>query len=688
MIEEPANPFAVTKAVDLSNEQIRDTWVDLPGAGSLLALGNPRSPMPMLLLGGKGSGRTHLLRYFSYAVQKLRHQNDLRGGFDRDQYVGIFVQCETLNAGRFSGKALTVEAWLAAFTYYMDIWLAQLALETLISLQQSLELPLNEASLLKSLVDLVDIRGHEAPETAVGFRALLRRFQLEVDAAVNNAPLRRTAPELFVRASPGRLVFDLPRHFLAHCAGLESYGAVYLLDEVENLSTEQQRYLNTLVRDKRYPITLKIGCRTHGLRTFETLRDGEHNRDGSEFERVELDHHFREKGAQYVDFARRVAAKRLSASGLISLSLAEIDRMKVEGLRRLIDDGFETFAVDDFDAAATSFIGDRYAQSEPPYLANLRTKLQDHATSLMRDGMLETPSEIDNVVTLLRSASVPLVQRANVFLLYKAWSDGKQIVASAQEIAESAAELLHSAGGGPLHRRLLERFRSDLLAQLLNECKQPQRYLGFETFVQMSSGFPRHLLIILKAVYRWATFNGEKPFEGKPVSMKSQQQGVLQASNWFFDDARVVGQDPAALQAAIERLAGLLRAMRYSDKPVEVSLSTFACDEGQLSDNARATLYAAEQTSLLLRVPGGHKNRNTRHVDACFQLNPMLAPRFDLPLARRGVVELSCEEVNAIFEATAISEFERLRHVRLARMTAPFSHTEMEPDEDLQLGLF
>jgi len=61
-----ANPFNITKAMDLSDEQIDRFWVDLPGGHA--EIGNPASPMPMLISGGKGSGKTHLMRHYSFAL--------------------------------------------------------------------------------------------------------------------------------------------------------------------------------------------------------------------------------------------------------------------------------------------------------------------------------------------------------------------------------------------------------------------------------------------------------------------------------------------------------------------------------------------------------------------------------------------------------------------------------------------
>src|SRR5215212_1798760 len=105
------NPFEVTKASDFSDKQIAATWVDLPGGG-FTSLADPGSPMPRFLVGGKGGGRTHLLRYYSYPLQKLRH-DDLIAGIRNDGYVGIYLRTSGLNSLRFTDKGQESDTWQA-----------------------------------------------------------------------------------------------------------------------------------------------------------------------------------------------------------------------------------------------------------------------------------------------------------------------------------------------------------------------------------------------------------------------------------------------------------------------------------------------------------------------------------------------------------------------------------------------
>ena len=46
---------------------------------------------------------------------------------------------------------------------------------------------------------------------------------------------------------------------------------LYLLDEYENLADRQQRYINTLLREKELPCSFKIGGRTYGFQNVQNV---------------------------------------------------------------------------------------------------------------------------------------------------------------------------------------------------------------------------------------------------------------------------------------------------------------------------------------------------------------------------------------------------------------------------------
>ena len=276
------NPFNVTKAVDLDDKQIGDYWVDLPGSGGFKDLVKPTSPMPMIILGGKGSGKTHILRYCSYQVQRMRHESDVGVGLQKEGYIGIYLRCGGLNASRFSGKGQSEEAWSALFQQYMDLWLAELFLTTVSDAFPAVQ---QSRSSVRIADELFDVRPESEITSAESLVEELKALRRALDVAINNAALTRRL-DVMVQVTPSRLVFGPPKIVAAEVPELDGIQVLYLIDEFENLSKEQQRYVNTLIREKERPASFKIGARLYGVRTYETYSAGELNREGSEYEMV------------------------------------------------------------------------------------------------------------------------------------------------------------------------------------------------------------------------------------------------------------------------------------------------------------------------------------------------------------------------------------------------------------------
>jgi hypothetical protein len=158
------NPFLLTKSNDLTDDQIEELWIEFSTEGSGSAFFSPNSPMPTIILGGKGSGKTHLMRYYSFDIQMIRFErnSDVEAGLKTDGYIGIYTRAGGLNAERFHGKYVTEEQWKDIFAYYMELWFAQEAIAVLIRLLPAIQdLRLKEAIISKAVLRLFDIADFE-----------------------------------------------------------------------------------------------------------------------------------------------------------------------------------------------------------------------------------------------------------------------------------------------------------------------------------------------------------------------------------------------------------------------------------------------------------------------------------------------------------------------------------------------
>ena len=666
----PQNPFEITKAVDFTDEEIEATWVDWPAPGGFAAWMDVKSPMARIIRGGKGSGRTHIMRYFSAQVQAVRGLTDPLGQVLKDGVVGIYVVCSGLNSSRFRGRGHDEDTWESIFPHFADVWLAQAALAAFTKLTAGN--PPSESVQRAICDDIRKLLSGPVVNSGDNIAALsedLFKLQGDIDRAVNNAGLNPGEPlNVVIRSSPGQLVFGVPNALRSHYQPLGNVRFLYLIDEFENFEEPQQRYINTLVREKAAGTSFMIGVRTYGLRTLATLSAGEENKHGSEFEEIRPDRNYAVTDRKkYAEFCLQVVERRLANCSLIEETKVGDSGKHLEGFFEVPGPDYEE-----------RLIINRFVSRERPYLARLKHLLNRSAETT---GQLDS-EHVDLVINAARVPSRPLLEKVNCFLIYRAWASGEDLVETANRMVDERPPPNRSGIVPPNQeqRNVLQHYVTDLKDQLLRELGRSPNYAGIKTFIEMSDGLPRNLLVILKSIYRWGLFNGDNPFQGSPISLESQKMGVLEAADWFLDDAKPMGQEGEYVNDAIHRLGEMFRKLRFSDKPVECSAASFNADLTNCSVRAREILEITEERSLLVRAARGRKKKSNGLVEAKFHLNRLLSPRWDLPIARRGAVELNAEEINAIFDPQESNRFNELVNRRLETMVAPFTRRR---DEDL-----
>ena len=663
-LETVPNPFAVTKAVDFTDDEIDANWVDWPAEGGFATLLNVKSQMPRIIMGGKGTGRTHVMRHFSASVQAIRGAPDPVGRVAQEGIIGIYVHCSGLNASRFHGRGQSTDTWQSIFAHYTDIWLAQAVLRafTTITIEQR-----PNADIQRAITeDVQSLLNEPSPIQAREIGDLLpalHKMQRRIDRSVNNAALYpNTLFDVMIESNPGELVFGIPLAIRRHYDAFKDVTFLYLLDEFENFTETQQQYINSLIRETHAGASFIIGVRTYGLRTLATLTPEEENKRGSEFHEIRQDKKYTGRDrSRYKRFCQNVVSRRLREHGLIH----DADH---DAINATLSRYFELPNSREIEREII-----KRAEDHPrPYFARLARQLHK---------LVETPYQpslgtidVESIIECLSEPTRPMLEKVNVLLFYRAWAGKRNLSDTAREIqaARSTSNRSGEVLANSRQRGLLDYYKRDLEAQLYQDARLPIPYAGLDEFITMSDGLPRNLLVILKNIFQWAIFNGEKPFRGQRISLNSQRLGVLATAEWFFGDARPLGTDGEDVHAAIGKLADMLRLLRFSDKPVECSLSSFSGDLTTCSKRAREVIHLCEQWALLHAVNEGQKDRNSGLVEPKFHLNRMLCPRWNLPIARRGAIRLNNQELTAIFDPADAENFRPLLRLRLATMNAPF----------------
>lgn len=650
------NPFDLTKASDYSDRQIQDYWVDIAsGAEGLVDLLKPRSLMPMLLLGGKGSGKTHLMRYCSSTVQSLRHP-DLKTALKAEGYLGIYARADGLNANRFTGKGQSDDVWADIFAYSFELWLVGTLLSSLRPALEGVELL--DAEWNKSFAISISKIFHAGfPGNISTYDELsdhLRDTRQKVDKAINNCSITRKLEGIEVTFSPGDLVFGVPKILSELCDFAKDTVFLYLIDEVENFTEHQQKFLNSLVRYRRDNSTVKIGARLYGIKTYCTLGAGEPIKRDAEFAQVELDALLRETSGKYEELATKLVLKRIEA--IRSTAALEANKLNSQ---------FEELPTENYyQQVSQSLVKQRDSEGlERPHVYSFSKALRE---------TIDDPDIVESIINTLRIQDHPLLEKTNLLLFQKKLNKKTDPVALANEIKVEVDKLIQGGPrAAPAYYDVYSHFSSDLLAQLYRDYGKKPVYCGFTTLIRLSQGVPRNLLSLLKHIYRRAIFAGEEPFLHSAISIDAQTQGIRDAADWFWEDSQPDAYG-TLVRSAVENICTLLRSIRYADNPSECDLCCFRLDLERISAHAGKAIEMAENWSFLLRIASA-SSKNDERVVTRFQINPMLAPRWGISESRRGSIELKPELAEGLLQVGDQDAVKGLIAKRVGSMCLPTS---------------
>lgn len=336
------NPFNITKATDFTNQQIAEYWVDFHTSNGedLVYYLNPHDLTPKYIIGGKGCGKTHLLRYYSFPLQLLRHSNSAAQVLRNDKYIGLNIDLGAMNSARMFGCGLEEDRWDAIFGYYLELFIAINLLNVVQTIFEDIGISVDKQigfieNVKRVLCQQSDIRFES---TLPGLSEYINDLKKNVDYNVNNAALKRSISEsdLQIKFSPGDIVFKLPALLASEFKEFSEVNFVFILDELEKLREYQKIYVNTLVWDKRSPSTFWIGARTYGFTTRAT-KSGEILRNGSEIREIRLDQIMQENEDKYKDFAVNLCARRLRDI------IGDMSSFETSKKKQQIDGYFETF---------------------------------------------------------------------------------------------------------------------------------------------------------------------------------------------------------------------------------------------------------------------------------------------------------------------------------------------------------
>jgi Cdc6-like AAA superfamily ATPase len=259
---------------------------------------------PCVLEGGRGTGKTTVLRGLSYQGQFAIHKNNIEE-FDKANFIGIYHRVNTNHVRAFTGGNLADQDWERVFGHYFNLLICR---DILIFIKWHHKLNATDEDMPSHVCKLI-ANSINIPIECSNLDSLLEQFDTSMysfQSEINNI-IDGQLPKLSLTGDPIRIITE---HAL-NLAQFKDKIFFILLDEYENYEDYQQKILNSLIKHTTENYTFKIGVRELGWRIKHTLNVNEMLYDPADYVLVNIESKLTETESSFSDFAKKVCQQRI-----------------------------------------------------------------------------------------------------------------------------------------------------------------------------------------------------------------------------------------------------------------------------------------------------------------------------------------------------------------------------------------
>lgn len=258
---------------------------------------------PCLLVGGRGTGKTTVLRVLSYEGQyALRGRSP--SAVKNMEFIGFYTRVDTNRVRAFDGPELAETDWIRVFAHYLNLSMVRQVLR----FTEWYDRHIGAADLIDPTTceQVAASLSLDRVETAIDLRVAVDRALIDLEVAVNNVG-DQTPRGLSMQKAP------VDRLMTAVNGALPGKRFFFVFDEYENYAEYQQRVVNTLVKHAGGAYTFKIGVRELGFKSKSTLNPDEQLISPADYVKLSISEKLH--GEDFREFARSVCNSRLERMG-------------------------------------------------------------------------------------------------------------------------------------------------------------------------------------------------------------------------------------------------------------------------------------------------------------------------------------------------------------------------------------
>lgn len=538
---------------------------------------------PCVLIGGRGTGKTTVLRGLSYEGQSALHGSAVEMT-DSLPFYGLYYRIDSNKVSPFSGPELDHSGWIRVFGHYLNLVFSTIAIRFVRWFEERTRIRLLTEGDCQSIS--LSLHLPECSDAAELLKALTRS-QVVFEAYINNVA-DAPRPSLSLQGAPLDLIFAA----LKQKEQLRGKQFFFLIDEYENLSDFQQEVVNTLIKHCGENYTFKIGVKELGWTSRSTLT-GQRLVSPADYARVDITDRLKE--GVFERFALQVCQSRLAHLQGFGVS-------RIEALLPSLSEEEEASRLGVVERNRI-LMGSRAVQDLSPQM-----KVQ-----------LETMSPLEQFVLL-------------------SLSNGRS-----KEIRNM---LTHAAAGSREWANRMNNYGHALLFAIRkNKPGVRKFYAGWSVFTQIAGSNIRYLLQLVDQSIVLHFSKGNDTLESiAPEVQTLAAQEVGKKNLLELDGLAVEGADLTRLLLGLGRVFEVMAAEPVGHAP-EVNNFRLAERPGQSNPEVRKLLDAAVMHLALVRAHGNKLGEHAQTRDFDYALHPIFAPFFVYSYRRKRKLVLGDEMI-------------------------------------------
>lgn len=615
-----SNPFSGVNAVQLDTDLILEYWCN-PFTYNLFSeikeediYGDPNN---IVLMGGRSTGKSMFLRYWSYEVQiKICQRDDitLHELIQKNKGVGFYFRIDGAKLKSFQGHGFSQEFWTSVFTHYFEIIVGRQYIEVLryLEKEKTIDKKIIQQALIPKLCSLLDFKEIDTLEK------VLDQFDLrikEVELYLGNVPFYKNEFKPKERGFASQsLSFEIPELLTSILPTFQSLNIILLLDEYENFLEYQQRVVNTLLRFTKPHIKFRIGMRLEGFRTFYMISEEDFIKEGREYRKVVFEEMVN-KDSGYQQFLIDICRKRLEA----------IPILKERGFTNIksilcLSENLEEEAIE-------------IAHSKPDKIFEFFFKKfpKDFPKNIQKEDLEKVRYPQNPLLELLNL--IWLTRGVSAELTFKAMNDYLQKVPESKD-------------GEKYRRDYIDKYKLTLTFLLCSIYRRNKQYYSFNTFAFLSSGIVGHFIELCRRSFAAADWGDpDKLLNNGIILKKFQHQAATDFSNAEKQQIARIETYGGLISKFVENVGNIFRGFHLDFQMRYPETNQFAINVDSIQDeNMRNTMKAAVRWTIIQRKPKMQRTGPSESLQDIYTLNRIFSPSFQISYRTRGGKSISLNE--------------------------------------------